>query len=282
LKKIILHLDHDPVASFYIAVQPYKSSGHLISNDVIAAWGGRSMINMTGSAYKRIFDECASAALEGLATPEEYNTYVGNLRSVVMDRPAIAAVPFLKNAAIKLMNENNINGKKIFPDGGTVSGEHQLWCDEIRFIIGTCMLGLGNTSLDHASNWGQIVNMLNVLRKGDNYGEETSFTNPKTYRESVSSKSEVAMFESMVNSTDFLSRGAPSNKLLDPNGNNEMVGGNITKFDPKQSGGIYATGWEKCKQVGSFGNTPMWGMALIDAIKNHPDKANIKEQICNN
>lgn len=217
LERVILMLDEDPVPSFYIAVQPYKSGGHLLSNNTIESWGCAKGIGNVGEQYLQMLRECGARVIEsrGLVPAAEYDQFVDSVRQRYAEEPQAAGLRqpgFTAAVALQLAEKNSVNGKPIYPMA--VSGHHLLWNDELRNLTSAITQSLASMpAADRPAAWRRAVIMFKT-RTGNNHESERTLTNPEEYKSSnnVNPMGKIAALRDIISSTDFLSRLNP-----DPN-----------------------------------------------------------------
>jgi hypothetical protein len=226
--KVLPVIDYDPVVTFYLLLEPYKTSGEfLIPNAALFGEGGWNCAHAYGNAvedYKALF---ASGPKESTAL-------------VFRDRPAVMAQvdamrlrynglaprqgpQFVQDAYATLAAQNTVQGSgPVFPDStlAALAGGKKLWQDEFRFIVHEALQTMRQMPYS-PDVFGSIVRDIRACWPGNNYGGEVRLSNLADLRGNVAPRNELLLLGKFVNSTDFLYLSAPPDAvgaaLGDPN-----------------------------------------------------------------
>jgi hypothetical protein len=222
-------LDYDPLVTFYLLLEPYKTTGECLIADATlfgdGAWNGADAYGNAVEEYKGFFR--AMPAQQGMSATD---TQSGQpvVPYVFRDRAAVAAQidvirqqfgaltprqgpEMVETAYALLASQNSIQGMEpILPDTTlrALSGSKKLWQDEIRFTIHAALQTM--RSMPYSTDvFASIVRSLRFAWPGNNYGNEIQLANSANLKTNVAPRAELFMLTKFVNSTDFLYMPAP-------------------------------------------------------------------------
>lgn len=269
LKKIALLMDYDPVASFYVVVQPYKTKGeHLLTDNAIETWNGSHGFGKVGKSYADLVEEATQEVLSdpSMVPSGEYYAYIDKLRSVV---PTNLRAAGTVEGAFDVLS-SKFGGRKLFPT--EISGAQMRWNDELRYLVGSLILQCDRLSPDErVSRWNRMKLMLATMRPGNDFAGETTLTNPAHFRNNVNPALSHQNTMSLTHSTDFGHRGVSDL----PNGGG-VVATTPADFD-YTVGGMGSFSTSKKKMVLQFLHSDIGQAVLQEYLKNVDGAA--KEEI---
>jgi len=218
-------LDYDPVVSFYLLLEPYKTRGEYLIPDTIlfgdGAWNGADAYGNAVEEYKAVF-----RALPNQQTMSATDSQSGapTIPKVFSDRAAVAAqIDVVRQQIISTQNprlapklvqdvyavltsQNSIQGMSpILPDSTlrAVAGSKKLWQDELRFTVHEALQTM--RGMPYSTDvFASIVRDLRNKWPGNDYSAEISLSNLDDLRTNVAPRPELLLLTKFVNSTDFL------------------------------------------------------------------------------
>jgi hypothetical protein len=199
-------VDVDPMLTFYLLLEPYKSTGaYLIPDSVLfgdGAWNGCECFGDAVREYEGHLAADAGAGRDRAAVAAQVDMV---RQRISAGRPT--ALPALVAAAYEaLTSRNSIEGMDgVLPEATmrALGGGKKLWQDELRFIIHAAFAELRTRPYD-PSTFATIVNDLRTKWPGDSYGAELCLANAADMQNNVAPRSDMLALLKFVNSTDFL------------------------------------------------------------------------------
>ena len=239
--KVLPVIDYDPVVTFYLLVEPYKTSGEpLIPGGLLFGddgWNGAEMYDNAAADYEAVFSGLASQ--QGASASDAQGAPA--VPYVFRDRAAAAArvdavrqrlanqnprqwPKLVQDAYAALAAQNAIQGMgPILPDVTlrALPAAKKLWQDELRFTLHEALQSL-RAAPYATSTFASIVRDLRLRWPGNNYAAELAISNVADLQATVAPRLELLLLSKFVNSTDFLYLPAAP----------EAVGGAWGSMDP--------------------------------------------------
>jgi hypothetical protein len=224
LLKVMPVLDYDPVVTFYLLLEPYKTRGeHLIPDSLLfgdGAWNGADAYGNAVSEYEAIF-----RALPNQQAMSATDSSTGSpvIPWAFRDRAAVAAQVdvlrqqfgaanpregprIVQDVYAVLAGQNSIGGMApILPDStnAALAGSKKLWQDEFRFTVHEALQEMRQTPYS-TDTFASIVRDLRTAWPGNNYSEEICLSHVSDIKSNVGPRPELLLLTKFVNSTDFL------------------------------------------------------------------------------
>ncbi|AAA65323.1 pCP530R [African swine fever virus] len=256
--KVLPLIDFDPLVTFYLLLEPYKTHGDdfLIPETILfgpTGWNGTDLYQSAMLEFKKFFTQITRQTFMDIADsatkevdvpicysdPETVHSYTNHVRTEILHHNAVNKVT-TPNLVVQAYNEleqtNTIRHYgPIFPES-TINALRfwkKLWQDEQRFVIH----GLHRTLMDQptyeTSEFAEIVRNLRFSRPGNNYINELNITSPAMYGDKhttgdIAPNDRFAMLVAFINSTDFLYTAIPEEKV----GGNETQTSSLTDLVP--------------------------------------------------
>ncbi len=219
-------IDWDPAVTFYLFVEPYKTSGdYMIPDAVLADWGGVDGFGDCTAAYKACCEADAKAR-----DPAQIAARVDAVRLQICgaDGSSLNKVrtPTMTMAAYEaLVSSNKIDGMgPIFSDATLRligSPAKKAWQDELRFVLHNALQEVAGRY--EPAEFRNVTEMLRVIRPGNNYAKESSIFNSPLSRTNVAPNADMGYLQRLINCSDFLyvacpeaHVGAPMGAAADP------------------------------------------------------------------
>jgi hypothetical protein len=212
-------LDIDPIITFYILFEPYKTNGdYLISGDILSENVLKKVLTIgdfidAAADYKAyINQQIQMDEVQIFSNPVSIINNVQVIRGRLLNE---VAPRDLKAKIIEIYNtfetNNRINGiTPILPKSlhmhYAANHNKRLWQDEYRFIVGECIRSM-NAEPDVSTKINIFNNVCNTLKlqiPGNNYSKELTVMNEKEYELTVCLKDKIRIMQYFINSTDFL------------------------------------------------------------------------------
>jgi hypothetical protein len=211
--KVLPMLDFDPIITFYLLFEPYKTSGDYIIPDSImfgdGGWNGSDLFSNAVFEYEGMF-RALELQNDGAFV---FRDHAGVASQIDSQRQALSsssnprgAPPAVQEVYAKLASDNSIGGMRpILPEStlAALGGLKKLWQDELRFIIREALQTL-RTQPYSTSDFAAIVRDLRAKWPGNNYADEIVLSNLAYLKTNVAPRSELLLLLKFVNSTDFL------------------------------------------------------------------------------
>lgn len=226
LQTVMPVLDYDPVVTFYLLLEPYKSTGdYLIPDSVLfgqGAWNGADAYGNAVEEYKAVFRSMPTQQAMTATDPQSGQPavpYVFRDRAAVMAQVDVVrqqivngqnprqAPQMVQDVYAVLATQNSIQGMSpILPDATlrALSGSKKLWQDELRFIVHEALQTMRQMPVYTTDVFASIVRDLRTAWPGNNYGDEIRLSNIADLRSNVAPRNEYLLLLKFVNSTDFL------------------------------------------------------------------------------
>ena len=210
LDSVLPVLDYEPIISFYLLVEPYKSSGeYLIPTSVLfgdRAWNCAEAYSDAVAEYEGFFAAAASPQ-----APFMYRDRVAvarqidNVRTAVNNKSPRDMPKAVKDAYDTFASQNAIAGMSpiMSPGAFRALANKKLWQDEFRFTIHEALQEMRSGAYD-PRNWQTIVQDLRETWPGNNYVAELSLTNADERSKDVAHRMALLLLGKFVNSSDFL------------------------------------------------------------------------------
>jgi hypothetical protein len=224
-------IDRDPAVTFYLLVEPYKTSGSdfVLPDEVLfgdSGWNGASIYEGAVSEFEGYF---GSLSAQGAPSAEDRSSgdpvvpYVyrdaGYIRSAIdnvrlqivgadgHNANKVTTPKLVHQVYESLIAQNAIGGAQpILPDDTIrlLPGSKKLWQDELRFMLHAALQTLRKEAAYNEGSFAEIVRMLRFSRPGNNYSAEASLSNVELLQSNVAPQAEFEMLLKFINSTDFL------------------------------------------------------------------------------
>jgi hypothetical protein len=217
-------MDYDPVPTFYLLIEPYKTTGdYLIPEEVLfgeGRWNGADAYGNPVEDYKGFFREIFSTQQQSATDKATGKTVVPFM---FRDRAAIAAqidsvrsrikadtgsrqkLPqYISDAYTALVTTNSIGGMgPVMPDSAltALAGPKKLFQDEFRFFVHTML-----QTIRKGYQQSEFASLIQFIRDhpGNNYSQETILANPEDMQANVAPRAESVILATFLDSTDFL------------------------------------------------------------------------------
>lgn len=215
-------LDYDPVVTFYLILEPYKTAGEpliptaLLFGPAGAAWNGAEAYADAVEEYKAVFRSMADQTQAGAAgVPYVFRDRAAVAAQVDAVRQSLGAqtprqIPQLVQAAYAtLASQNSIQGLgPILPDAALqhlgAKGAKKLWQDEFRFTVHEALQTMRQMPVYSSDTFASIVRDVRLAWPGDRYEAEIRLANVADLSANVAPRAELILLLKFVNSTDFL------------------------------------------------------------------------------
>lgn len=197
-------LDYDPVVTFYLLVEPYKTRGaYLIPDELLVGeggWRGADAYSDAVADYESFFqgnngDRAATAAR------------VDAVRSAILGDPNVRnALAAVLDAYRQLAEANTIGGNgPVLPPAAAAAlgGGKKQWQDEFRFIIHEALQAMRAAPFSEQT-FCNIVRDIATVWPGNDYTAELRLASTAALQGNVAPRAEYLMLLRFVNSTDFL------------------------------------------------------------------------------
>jgi hypothetical protein len=204
-------LDRNPVASFYLIVEPYKTSGSfMVEDDTLEAWGGGELYQDAVSEFKQFFEEPAEGA--AYAT-ERYYSAVAEARQDVLEKNPKQLVGAVAEKYQTLCRQNKVGDVDGVLPPATLQllegdGTKKQWQDEMRHVIHDRFQKLHGSLLDTASDFDDVRSILQQ-NPGNNYQKELLIVSASMLHKNVKPDTEHRAALSFIQSSDFLYAAQP-------------------------------------------------------------------------
>lgn len=234
-------IDRDPAVSFYLLIEPYKTSNdddYVLSDDVLFGsngWNGTLIFEKAVTEFKSMFDSLSQQTEKSAKENSSGNMVIPHvfrdtaaIRKEVDDvRMQIIGDDGRKANKIKTPNavceayktlhsQNSIGGvQPVMPDStiSLLSNSKKLWQDELRFTLHAAFMTLRSYPMYNTQDFTDIINTVKFNRPGNDYSSEASITNNKALNNNVAPASDFHLLLKFINSTDFLYLPVSSEKI---------------------------------------------------------------------
>lgn len=205
-------LDVDPMITFYLLLEPYKTNEgpRMIADSMLfgeGAWNGSDCYsNAVGEyeAHLSVVDGSAFAVRDRPAVASQIDAVRQRIVASMNPREA----PALVAAAYEMLVErNSIEGMEgVLPESTRAALQprgKKLWQDELRFIVHAALQEL-RAAPYAPDSFAAIVRDLRTKWPGNNYEAELCLANVSDIKNSVAPRAELLMLMKFINSTDFM------------------------------------------------------------------------------
>jgi hypothetical protein len=219
-------IDYDPAVTFYLLLEPYKTSGadFVLSDDILfgaSGWHGAEVFGSAVTEYKEFF------AAAGDAQALLYSNRAGVASAIDRVRRSVGtagklAVPQAVRAAYQLLaSQNSVSGMApVLPAAALAAlpGFKKLWQDEVRHLLHACFQRLYSMP-DYAAGgagqreYEQTVNLLRFTWPGNDYASESSLTNLEKIKSLAVPDVEHTALVMFTFSSDFLYMPVPPGEV---------------------------------------------------------------------
>jgi hypothetical protein len=217
LRVVLPILDYDPVVSYYLLFEPYKTKGaHLISDAILFGPGGWNGAQIWEGNAVDAFEGFLRMAQEGTMDHGAVAAAVDKERQRLLGMNPQSALREARGAYTRLADQNTIGGQgPVLPEGtrAALAGGKKLWQDEFRFIIHEALQSVRQGPYSSAS-FGSVVRDLRFKYCGDDYENELTLLNP-AITAGVAPRTELLLMVRFINSTDFLYTPPPPEAIGD-------------------------------------------------------------------
>ncbi|CAB5212864.1 unnamed protein product [Rhizophagus irregularis] len=227
-EKILPVIDYDPLVTYYLLMEPYKTRGEFLIEDNVlfgdGKWNGSRNANSTLSDFKAFFQAFdQSTADMNSQTDQKSYVFVRNssllshmegIRTDLNDPYYGLNIPDkVISFYTQLSNSNSIeNMGPVFPDSTYkgLAGLKKLWQDEFRFwahYAHQSILNEKNTNEMPNARSQAFYEMVSCIRTnwlGNNYDNERFITKKNTYVRNVAPNLDLQFLLTFVCSSDFL------------------------------------------------------------------------------
>ena len=196
-------LDVDPFISFYILVEPYRQSGHMLSDTVLYETGGvwekmclskdpkteyiGHLNNVKASSRLDITSQLTSLREEVI----EELTYQGLISKV-------------RSAYNAFVSSGIVNGTKLVKTSSLLTVERKIWQDEFRMHFSNSLQYVCSGKFSQP-RYDEVIRSIQYCWPANDYAGEVilnrQLIDPKT---SLVSRAELTMLRDFIYSTDFL------------------------------------------------------------------------------
>ena len=255
--KILPMIDRDPAVTFYLLIEPYKTSGsdYVLSDNILfgsAGWNGAQVFEGAVSEFQGFFESLSSQSALSAEDRSSGNpdvpyvfkdagyvrSGIDNVRLQILGEDGrkankIATPKLVHQVYETLIAQNAISGAQpILPDDTIrlLPGSKKLWQDELRFILHAALMEMRGLPSYQTAQFAEIVRMLRFSRPGNDYSAEAQLSNVKLLQQNVSAQAEFSLLIKFINSTDFLYVPVPGDKVGGAWGN---IPTTATMYDPR-------------------------------------------------
>ena len=219
LNSLLPFLDYEPVVTFYLLIEPFKTSisDFLIPEDILFgdfSWNNTSSYSDAVNEYKSFFETAPDSNSVMSTDRQSVVAQVDLVRQTLMVPGELRSLPQkVKNNYNILVTQNSISGKSPILPADTLSkltSDKKLWQDEFRFTIHEALQTLRSEPFS-ASSFNGLIEDIHTSWPGNDYVKEIYLSNTSDITKNVNSKMELVLLQRFVNSTDFLY--VPSNNM---------------------------------------------------------------------
>jgi hypothetical protein len=221
-------LDYEPLITFYILLEPYKTGGDPLLPDAVLfgdgadagdAWNGACAFTSAVAEYEAFFKGGPDASGSLFRNRAGVTAQIDSVRQQISAVGSnLRQIPMMvQNVYAVFAEKNSIGGMgPIVPEATqrALGGVKKLWMDEMRFIVHEALQNMRSQPYASANFLG-IVQDFRARWPGNDYAAEILLSNAADVKTDVSPKVHLLMLLKFVNSTDFLYLPMPP----------EMVGG---------------------------------------------------------
>lgn len=231
LVKVLPMIDRDPMVTFYLLVEPYKTKGsdYVLSDSVLfgpKGWNGATVFERAITEFRSYFEmsekQTAPSAEDrssgdlvvpfAFRNPTTVRSAVDNMRLNILgdDGRKSNKVNTPKGVCAayeSLAKQNAIDGiQPVLPDVtlAALPGSKKLWQDELRFMVHAAMEEIRGMPEYLEDNFSEVISMLRFHRPGNDYASEVALASLEELRNNVAPQAEFTLLLKFINSTDFL------------------------------------------------------------------------------
>lgn len=240
LLKVLPMLDRDPAVTFYLLLEPYKTSGgdYVLDGAILfgpAGWNGAEIYEGAVSEFESFFEligQEASPSAEDAATGSPVVPYafrdtqfvrsaVDEVRMQILGEDGKKANKINTPKAVRavyrvLADKNAVAGAQpVLPDETVraLPGAKKLWQDELRFVLHAALQELRQMPIFEDAVFAEIIQTLRLQRPGNDYATEAALSSAEALQANVAPQSEFLLLLKFINSTDFLYIPVPAEKI---------------------------------------------------------------------
>lgn len=231
LIKVLPMIDRDPMVTFYLLVEPYKTKGsdYVLADSVLfgaKGWNGAAVFERAVTEFRSFFEmgekQTAPSAEDRSSgepvvpfvfrDPATVRSEVDGMRLHILGddgrkRNKVTTPKGVCAAYETLATQNTIGGiQPILPDAtlAALPGSKKLWQDELRFMVHAAMEEIRGMPEYLESNFAEVISMLRFQRPGNDYANELALASREELQSNVAPQAEFALLLKFINSTDFL------------------------------------------------------------------------------
>jgi len=251
LSDIIVLMDYNPIVSFYLIFEPYKTNttdgAYFVPDEILAAWNGITLCSQPVKEYENFMARgCITrpSSLSEGADQTSIRSQIDTIRHSIDSSQSNSKLG-LPNKVIEayksVMANNSISGlDNVFSASllARIGASKKLWMDEFRYLIhayaATVLFKQYQSATERAAD---AQNMLDLIRTypGNRYASESKMTNVDAINIDVAPTSTFYELKTFILSTDFLYVsptpdfvGEPMGKPYDPT-SHELCNMNYSK-----------------------------------------------------
>ncbi len=188
-KDILPLLDYDPIISFYLIVQPYKTTGkYFLSDDVLRDWKCTIIYKNAVEDYVGFVREgCVDAGDKVLKFQEELQ---GKKPQDLID------------CVTKIYNEIDTS---IVPNVKSLVPNQLLWQDLFRFVISMAVQNMYLSIKFNPLDWDSVVSIIKELWSGNDYVKESMLVDNVEVQKNITMvRIPLLLFVKFINSESFI------------------------------------------------------------------------------
>jgi hypothetical protein len=209
LKAVLPVLDWNPVTTFYLILEPFKTSGAYLVPECCLPACSTPVFTDAVAEYKEYFDRAGEMFGSG-EVPKAFSDRAGvtaatdAVRRFITQGAPVRAPEHIKKAYESLMADNSVGGLGgVLPreTAAAISAEKKLWQDELRFILDEALKDISHRYEDSA--FSALIEDLRTRYPGNDYAAELTLSNV-IGEKIIAPKLELMLLCRFVNSTSFL------------------------------------------------------------------------------
>lgn len=250
LASVLPVIDYSPVVTFYLLLEPYKTSGAFMIPDGILfsaadGWNGADIYQDAVGEFKAFFDMAGQTDAAKVFSDHAGVVQASDLlrqQTIIPASNKMALVKAVRDAYDKLEKANSIGGlSPIFPAStlALLGGGKKYWQDEFRFIISEVTKVLyanarASTNMYNPADWQACLSTIRNQLPGNDYVKEPKLLDMVEMKSNVAPTADFYELRKFANSTDFLYVPSPGG----------MVGGYMGSADDPTDDAIYNRNYE--------------------------------------
>lgn len=228
LNSILPLIDRDPIVTFYLLLEPYKTTNDHLLGDVLLfgakGWNGAQIYEGAVEEFYQYFNDLGDATEESATDRAGHKTIplifsnVGMVRRNIDitriallghegDRVNKIATPQAVRTFYEILSSTNTiaDAHCVFPDDTLrqVPKLKKLWQDELRFVLHAALQELRHRPYSKET-YETILKMLRFDRRGDDYARESSLTDALRLHNNIAPQAEFELMLRFINSSDYL------------------------------------------------------------------------------